>query len=157
MTVHDLQPTLAEQPFFADLPTQYLELLAGCAKNATFQPGEHLVHEGDEADDFFLLRRGRIAIEMQVHDQPRMVTSLDPGQVLGWSWLVPPHYWHFDARAMERVHVVALDGACLRGKCEADRDLGYELLRRFGHDIEQRLYRAWMQLADVYAPGGGPR
>ncbi len=156
MTLSDLQPILAKHPFFQGLPPPYLALIVGCAKNARFEAGQHLFTEGQQANDFFLLRRGRIAIEMHVYDKPRIVNTLGPGQVLGWSWLVPPHFWRFDAVAKETVHTTALDGACLREKCEADHDLGYEMLRRFGHDIEERLYGAWTQLADMYSPGEGP-
>lgn len=152
MTVHDLQPILAAHPFFAGLEPAWLALLVGCARNVRFEEGTYLVNEGREANDFYLLRRGRVAIEMEVERGPSVVATLDEGQILGWSWLVPPHHWQFDARATDVVHAIALDGACLRRKCEASHDLGYELLRRFARDIELRLYNAWIQIADLYGP-----
>lgn len=152
MTTHDLQPILAAHPFFERLEPPWLALIVGCARNVRFEREQHLVKEGQEANDFYLIRRGRVAIEMEVNERQSVVATLDEGQILGWSWLVPPHHWHFDARAMDVVHAIALDGACLRRKCEESHDLGYELLRRFAHDIERRLYNAWIQLADLYGP-----
>ena len=61
-----------------------------------------------------------------------MIETIDAGEVVGWSWLFPPYRWHFDARAVDAdVRAIAFDGACLRGKCEDDPALGYELMKRF--------------------------
>ena len=64
-----------------------------------------------------------------------VIETLHAGDVLGWSWLFPPYRIRYDARAMEEVHAIAFDGACLRQKCDADHDLGYELMRRFAQII----------------------
>ena len=72
------------------------------------------------------------------------------GEVLGWSWLYPPYRWNFDARAVEPVRAFALDGNCLRAKCEADHDFGYELVKRFLQQVHMRLERTRLQLLDVY-------
>jgi hypothetical protein len=80
-----------------------------------------------------------------------VIATLEEGDIMGWSWLVPPYYWRLDARAVQQTHVLALDGKCLRSKCEENHDLGYELLKRFTQVIEQRLHATRMQLLDVYA------
>jgi len=74
--------------------------------------------------------------------------------VLGWSWLVSPYRWHFSARVVEETRAIALDAKCLRGKCETDHELGYELLNRVLHVVEQRLQSTRMQLLDVYSVQG---
>jgi hypothetical protein len=81
---------------------------------------------------------------------PLVVQTLGAGEILGWSWLVPPHHWLFDAVALEQTRAIALDGRCLRGKCEADHDLGYELLKRFALIMEERLEATRLQLLDLY-------
>jgi len=70
--------------------------------------------------------------------------------VLGWSWLIEPYKWHFDARAVELTRVIALNGECLRKKCEQDHDLGYALMKRVAQLMEQRLTATRMQLLDMY-------
>lgn len=82
---------------------------------------------------------------------PVIVETLEGGDILGWSWLVPPHFWRLDARALEPVRAVALDGACLRRKCEENHELGYEILKRFAHIMEQRVQSLRIQIVDVYA------
>lgn len=150
MTMSDLRPLLAEHPYFRDLSPEYLDLIVGCARNILFKKDEYLFREGDEANDFYLVRHGRVAIEMDFGYAQRLVHTVNAGESLGWSWLVPPHCWRFHARASELTRAVALDGACLRRKCEQDKGLGYELLLRFASDMEEHLYRAWIQVADIY-------
>ncbi len=72
------------------------------------------------------------------------------GDVLGWSWLFPPYRWVFDAQALELTRALVFDGTCLRGKCEDDHNLGYELMKRFAHVVVQRLQATRLQLLDVY-------
>ena len=142
---------LAGHSFFRDLQPAHLQVLAGCAANVRFNTGQIICKEGDEADYFYLIRHGRVVVEIEGREQtPVAVQALDPNEVLGWSWLVPPHRWRFQARAVEDTRALALDGKCLRTKCEEDRDLGYELLKRFVQIMAQRLEATRWQLADTY-------
>ncbi len=63
---------------------------------------------------------------------------------------MPPYQWKFHARAVEDTRALALDGKCLREKCEQNHDLGYELLKRFCQIVERRLEATRLQLLDVY-------
>jgi hypothetical protein len=75
---------------------------------------------------------------------------VDAGEVLGWSWLFPPYCWHFDAHAQTLVRAFALDGVCLREKCDRDALLGYQLMRRFAGVVVSRLEATQLQLSDLY-------
>jgi CRP-like cAMP-binding protein len=111
----------------------------------------YLLRESYPADTFFLIRRGAVALE--VHGPGRgalLIETLAPGDAVGWSWLFAPYSWQLDARTLEPCSLVAIDGACLRGKCEADHELGYELMRRFAAELVDRLQATRMQLLDVY-------
>ncbi len=146
-----LERILAEHPFFAGLEPRHLALLVGCASNRRFEAGQLFFHAGAEANEFFLIRHGKVALEIAAPGRaPITIQTLGEGEILGWSWLIPPYHWMFDAVAIEQTRAVALDGKCLRGKCEADHDLGYELLKRFAHIMEQRLVAARLQMLDVY-------
>ncbi len=145
-----LEPLLAEHPFFHGLEPSYIEILNGCASNAKFDGGEYIFHEDEEADRFFLIRHGKVALEIYVPSGPLTIATLGEGEVLGWSWLVSPYRWRFDARAVEMVRATVLDGKCLRSKCDEDPALGYELMKRFVHIVEQRLQATRYQLLDMY-------
>ena len=148
-----LERILAEHPFFEALEPDYLKLLTGCASNVRFDAGQYIFRRGEAANQFYLLRHGRVALEIFAPQGPPItIATLEQNDVLGWSWVVEPYYWHLDARAVEPVRAIGLDGKCLRTKCEQNHDLGYELLKRFVHLVEQRLESTRMQLLDVYAP-----
>jgi len=146
-----LEPILAAHPFFKDFSAEHIHLLTGCAANVRFESGQYLLKEGREANLFYLIRHGRVALEMAVPGRtPLTLQTVSEGDILGWSWLIPPYHWTFDARAIEQVRAISLDGVCLRNKCEQDHDLGYVMLKRFAHIMDQRLQAARMQLLDVY-------
>ncbi len=147
-----LERTLKEHPFFEGLDPDYVKLLVGCASNVRFEPGAYLFRQGEEANQFYLLRQGRVAIDIyQPQSPPITIETLEKDDVLGWSWLVAPHFWRFDGRAVELTRAFTLDGKCLRAKCEENHDLGYELMKRFIHILERRLHSTRIQLLDVYA------
>jgi CRP-like cAMP-binding protein len=144
---------LLEHPFFEGLDEATMRMLEGCAGNVHIRPGQHLFREGEPADRFFVVRHGRVALE--VHD-PRggdhLLDTVDEGDVVGWSWLVPPHRWFFDARAVGEVSAVALDATCLRAKCDEDPRLGYTLMQRVTQVMYRRLQSTRVRLLDLYGP-----
>jgi CRP/FNR family transcriptional regulator, cyclic AMP receptor protein len=149
--MNTLDTLIADSPVFAGLDPAYLELIAGCAQTAGFEADQYLFREGDQADTFYLVRHGRVGIETVVAGQGALtVETVDAGDVVGWSWLFRPFRWHFDARAIDPVRAIAFDGACLRGKCDQDHTLGYELLNRFSPVMLERLLATQLQLIDVY-------
>ena len=122
---------VAGHALLAGLPGDTIDRVAGCARNVAVDTGKLLLAEGEPADTLFLIRRGRVALE--VHGPGRghlVVETIGPGHAIGWSWLFPPYRWHFDARALEPVGAVAVDAACLRAKADADPAFGYELMQR---------------------------
>ena len=146
---------LREVPFFAGLRPDTIELVAGCGSNVQFEPGALIFREGDQADVFYLLRHGSVALEAYVPSSgPLVIETLEAGEVLGWSWLFRPHRWHFDAHALTAVRATMFDGACLRGKCEADPALGYEFMSRFAQTLIERLQWTRVRLLDVYGHVG---
>ena len=146
-----LERVLANHPFLKDLPPAYLSLLVGCASQARFRPQEFVFHLGDEANHFYLIRHGKVALELYSAERgPITIQTLGPGDVLGWSWLIPPYRWNLDARVVEQTLALCFDAACLRGKCEADHDLGYELYKRFTPIMVQRLQATRLQVLDVH-------
>lgn len=146
-----LEPILAQHPFLKGLEPRYIQLIVGCASNVRFAAGEFIFREGEEANQFYIIRHGKVALEVFAPDRgPLIIDTLGEGEILGWSWLIPPYHWRFDAQAVELTRAIALDGKCLRTKCEEDHDLAYELLKRFTHLVAQRLDVTRLQLLDIY-------
>ncbi len=147
---------VASHPLLAGLPGDAVAELAGCARNVAYAPGELLLAEGDVADTLFLVRRGRIAIEIHAPDRGAIVVeTVGPGATVGWSWLFPPYRWQFDARAIDSVGVVAVDGTCLRAKADADDAFGHQLVTRVAEVLLERLQATRIRLLDLYGADGG--
>jgi CRP/FNR family transcriptional regulator, cyclic AMP receptor protein len=142
---------LPHHPFFAGLDESVATLVAGCAVNVHFRPGQHLFREGAPADTFYVIRHGRVSIEVRpAAGPPVVVDTAHDDDVLGWSWLVPPYRWRYDARATEQTSAIAFDGACLRGKGQDDPEIGYALLQRVVTVMATRLHSARTRMLDLY-------
>lgn len=149
--IHSFKEVLPKHPFFAGFDDTVLDLLAGCATNVHFDTGQVIFREGESADTFYIIRKGRVAIQMHhTASGARILDTADEDDVLGWSWIVPPYRWMFDARASVPTSAVAFDGACLRGKCEQDPAVGYALLQRTVAVMRDRLEAARVRLLDLY-------
>lgn len=143
---------LAHHPFFAGLDPRYVELIAGCGSNVQFAQDAYTFHEGEQANQFYIIRHGRVALETASPQADSLtIETIEAGEVLGWSWLFAPYRWHFSGRALEPVRAIALDGACLRDKCDRDHDFGYAIMQRFAAIIVERLHATRLQLLDLYA------
>jgi CRP-like cAMP-binding protein len=150
--MEDLSAIVAEHPFFSGMKPEYLQLIIGCASNVRFEADSYIFREGDEANIFFLVREGRVALEaVNQNNKPMVLQTVDKGEVLGWSWLVPPYRWSKSARAVQLVRAISLDGKCLRNKCEVDNKLGYELMKRVVQVIGTRLDSVHVNMLDVYS------
>ncbi len=149
-----LDRILKEHPFFADFGPRHIELLAGCAKNHRFPVGQYLFREGEPANEFFLIRHGKVALEIAAPGkEPVVFETLGDGEIAGASWLVPPYRWMSNARALALTRAIGIDAECLRRKCDADHLLGYEMMKRFLSVLVKRLHATRLQILDVYGRG----
>ena len=145
--LQDLEKTIAEHPFLKGLSPHQCRILKDCAMFAKFESGELIFCEGDPANRFYLILRGKVSLESYGREGGvTPVQTVETGDVLGWSWLFPPYYWHFTARAAEATEAVFFYGTPLRDECEADHDLGYELVKRMAEVMMRRLHATRRQL-----------
>lgn len=153
MSIRTLEQTLPGHPFFEGFDDDVIALLAGCAQNVHFRPDELVFRAGQPAQHFYLVRSGRVAIQVhEIAGGANIIDTVDEGEVLGFSWLVPPYRWIFDARATVDTSAVSFDAECLRSKCDADPAVGYALLSRVALIMHDRLEAARLRLLDLYGP-----
>jgi CRP-like cAMP-binding protein len=143
--------TLARHTFLHGMPGHQLESLASIARTVAVSPGQYLGRERDVASDFYLIDSGRVSIEMSTRGRgPVSLQTIGRGDIVGWSWLTPPYRWQFDARAIERTTVLALDARCLRLKFEQDPELGFELMKRLIAVVSERLSATRREALESY-------
>ncbi len=153
METTGLERIIREHSFFAGFDEAFIDLVCGCAKNVRFDAGAYLFHEGGAADHLYLIRHGRVSLEVTAPGRGALTfQTLSEGEIVGVSSLLPPYRWTSDARALDLVRAVAMDATCLRNKCEADHDLGYEVMKRFVPVLVGRLQATRLQTLDLYGP-----
>ena len=146
-----IEDFLKEHPFFRDLDALYIHSIAGYGRTIEFAPQETVFREGENADQFYAILHGKVAIDIHgSHRGPITIQTIHAGEIFGWSWLIPPYRWRFDARAVEATGAIVLDGKALRAECEKDHQLGYELFKRFAQVISKRLEHTRIQMLDLY-------
>lgn len=148
---------IQKSDFFSGLEPDRLAWLAERASEVRFDPGQLVTRQGAAADRFFLIVEGELMVEVPAITGPSLeVTRLGPGRVFGWSWLIKPYQWHFNARAVGPTRVLEFDGGAILARCEEDADFGYALLKRFSGLMGTRLEAAQRKMMDQWAPAGLP-
>ena len=147
----EMSEILGSHRLLAGMSSAELDFLVGCARLVSFTPGQLLLREGDAADTHYLVRRGHVAVD--VHEPGRgsmVIETVGSGGVVGWSWIIAPYRWTFDARAIDAVGAVAIDAACLRAKLVADPRFGVAVLTRVSSELLSRLQSTRLRLLDLY-------
>jgi CRP/FNR family transcriptional regulator, cyclic AMP receptor protein len=141
-----IESRIASHPICRGLSAAHLKLLAGFAMRTSFAQGEVIFREGDPANRFYLIESGRVRLETRRPGGSVPIQTIGAWEVLGWSWLVPPYVWQFDAVAEEPTRAIFFYGTRLREMCDEDPALGYELMKRMSEVILQRLQATRRQL-----------
>jgi CRP/FNR family cyclic AMP-dependent transcriptional regulator len=144
-----LEAEVAAHPFLVGMSAHQIRLLADCAMRSHFEAGHVIFREGEAANRFYLIERGKVALESSTLGEPIRIEEIGSGDLLGWSWLFPPYAWHFTARALEHTSAIFFYGTVLREYCEKDNPLGFELFKRMSAVMLRRLQAARQKLLNV--------
>lgn len=155
MAAKSIERIIVEHPFFDGLSKRSAAFLASCAKRRRLKEDEVLFSYGGKADRFFLILDGRVTVEVAAIQGPSLeLQNLGPGDLLGWSWLIPPYKWNFQARAEEPAEVLEFDGEAVLKRCEEDPAFGYGLFKRFSGLMSERLAVAREKMMSEWNPSG---
>jgi CRP/FNR family cyclic AMP-dependent transcriptional regulator len=147
-----LRTYIGQMSFFNGLSSAHLDQLTAFASEMRYSSQQRLFKSDTDADKFYIIRDGKVGIEIPaIAGEPLRVQTLGNGGVLGWSWLIPPYRWLFDARALVASDIIAIDGVKLRAQCDADPSLGYQLMKRFAVLMAERLQASRVAAIKQYA------
>lgn len=140
--------------FFKGLERGLLKELSRSARTREFKDGESIFKTGGKAEHLYVILEGKVnllseklASQQDVEPVATAIRSVGPGEIVGWSWLVAPYQWRFDAEAVGKTVAIEVDGAAFRGLCEANPAFGYDVLQRLTRLIVDRLYAAKFQMS----------
>jgi CRP-like cAMP-binding protein len=149
---------LAATWFGATLPPDVRERLAMLARRERYGPGDVLLREGEPADDLGIVLVGRIALRLRVPERGSVtILTVEPGDLVGWSAIVPPHRSTSSAIALVPSEVLTFAGEPLRAALDADPVLAAAVYPRVLRAVARRLDATRLQLLDLFtAPGAEP-
>ena len=143
----EMQSAIARHPFFEQMKPGLLGMVGAQAREMRFSPGQMIFRQGEPANRFYVILDGLVGLECHAPAHGDiMVQRFGGGEVLGWSWLLAPFTWEFQARAVEATEIIALDGGHLLVMCEQNHELGFELLKRMSKLIVGTLQALRRQL-----------
>ena len=155
MSNQSIREYLSSHGFFSGLDDDFVKFLSDSARELKIEKGDVLFQQGERADKFYLLRKGQVSVQIPALMGPTLeIQTLGQDQMLGWSWLIPPFRWNFQARAMEDSELLEFDGSAILARCEEDPKFGYELLKRFASLMSERLDAARQKMMDEWNPPG---
>ena len=146
---------LSAHEFFSEFSDDSLKFLCECSSTREIKKGQILFLQGEHADKFYVVRSGRISIQMPAIMGPNLeIQAVDEDQVLGWSWLISPYQWNFQTKAEEDSELLQFDGTAILARCEQEPKFGYELLKKFAGLMSVRLNAARQKMMDEWNPVG---
>ena len=154
MTTDPMAKRIREHPFLRGLTHDQLALLTDCALPAQFKAGQIIFREGEKAKLFYLIEKGKVVLESKAEfGKPVVIDTIGAGDLLGWSWMMPPYKWRFTARAVEPTEAIYFAGTILRDYCERDHSLGFELHKRLSAVMMKRLQAARRKMLEMHVHG----
>ncbi|MBD9733675.1 cyclic nucleotide-binding domain-containing protein [Streptomyces sp. H28] len=134
------------------LPPPQRQCLMALAREVYFPEDTRIFEAGGTADRFWVIRSGAVSLDQRInHLHSTTVAGLGAGDLLGWSWLFPPHRWDFGAVAFSQVRAYEFDAAAVLELCEEDPRLGLTLVRGVAEILAHRLEMTRGQLMEQYA------
>ena len=155
MDTASIRQLIAGNKFFSGLEDTAIDFLAANASPRQLTEGQMLFHQGEPADHFYLMRAGHLSLEIPAIEGPVLeLQDIGPGQIVGWSWLIPPGQWQFQARARTAIDCLQFDGKAILAHCEAEPAFGFEIARRFSGLMSERLHFARQKMMQAWKPLG---
>ncbi|MGA7271224.1 MAG: cyclic nucleotide-binding domain-containing protein [Acidimicrobiia bacterium] len=147
----NLRPLQQGNQLLSRLDDAELDFFESVSEEVHVDAGTILLEEESPADTFYVVLKGKVALEMTSPGrQPMVMQTLGRGDMVGVSWPFPPHRWNWQARAMVDTDLIAFDAAAIRARCDQDPSLAVDVLSVVGEEVTRRLNRARIQLLDLY-------
>lgn len=155
MNHQSISEYMLSHEFFSELNEDSMLILCKYVRPLEIKKGQLLFRQGEHADNFYIIRNGHISVQIPALMGPTLeIQTLSKDQVLGWSWLISPYQWHFQAKAERDSSLLEFNGSKILARCELEPKFGYELLKRFAVLMSDRLDASRQKMMDEWNPAG---
>lgn len=152
MDTNQLKYVLEELRFSAVFPPEVLDDLAAASTIQQVSAGTVVFRESGANDNLYLLRSGRLALEMNVPGRGAVrILTIGPGEMVGWSALLGQGKMTASAVAVEDAELVVAPADSLRELCKANDEFGHQMMRQMADALSKRLVATRLQLLDLFA------
>jgi CRP-like cAMP-binding protein len=120
---------------FGELDDAQLDKIAEFTVEKQFEAGSTMFCTGGSADELFLIKDGRVAVQMVLPggagQSGRRITVdvATRGEIAGWSALIEPYKYTFTAVCMQKTVALAIDGNKLKLALRDNPEAGYEVMK----------------------------
>jgi signal transduction histidine kinase len=151
MTVKEF---LKKSQVFRNLSDKELERVAEISREEVYMRGAIIFSEGDKAQSFYVVKEGKVALEMSLSLRPDLkrkgtIDILTEGQILGWSAIVGPQVFTMTARCIQDTTVIAMDSEKLYSILTSNFCFGYKVMEGVAEIISLRFQRAKETIAQI--------
>jgi CRP/FNR family transcriptional regulator, cyclic AMP receptor protein len=153
-----LVATLLDGTWFAtELSPSVRHTLARIARAVDYGPGETVVRAGEPCPALGVITEGRIALRLAVPGRSaRTIATLEPGDIFGWSAVLPGSIATSHAVAVQPTRALLFDREPLATTMAGDCELAVAIHRRVLAAVARRLQATRLQLLDLYRAEGEP-
>lgn len=142
---------IAEDLLFNNFNQSELDLLANNCKFLNFNEGDFLFNIDQEAKAFYLIISGAVSLQIFSHEHGIVeLENIQDGEFLGWSWLISPYKYHFDAVIFEKTKVLCFDAKAIKHEMDNNHEFGYKMYKLITPIITERLQASRSNILNLY-------
>ncbi len=130
---------------------EMLEKFLPITDQLRFDEGDVVFREGDKAERFYFLKRGKILLEQPISNKITIsIGAVKPGYSFGWSSMLEGTLSYTnDAVCSEPCEVYSIRGVKIRTLLDEDPRMGYIFSRRLLWVVKDRLNQRTRQLVSA--------
>jgi CRP/FNR family cyclic AMP-dependent transcriptional regulator len=151
MSKESINAIISENLFFKHFTPGEIDLLVKHSAFVSFNEGEYLLTARQEAKGFYFIIGGSVSIQVFSHEHGILeIETIQDGEFLGWSWLVSPYVYHYDAVAFEKTKAIYFDAVALKREMDHNHEFGYKIYKLFTPVIVERLQASRLSILELY-------
>ena len=131
-----------QKDIFGSLDRDFVKKIMDIAETDSLEPGDQIFKEGDSADWFYILIKGRIKLRLGQTGAVVHVVS-HGGEAFGWSSLVGRKAYSASAECLDSTKLLKFDKEKLEKLAEEDTANGMILFKNLAALLGQRLLHGY--------------